>query len=204
MKDTTTNVKKLQTRVRRLIKSTIGTIKQGWESFLEEIKSWLRAARHAAKLVNRKWEQLRWAVECAEGAVSMLGTNFNDVGEQQIWENWEGYLMWIAKHRPVTQQQVNRESPYNVGYKGLLANSSLFKGTRNLKRLALAFRNTYLPNCKVRITQSYRTVNIEMNNREQDIKDATTIKDFLNQFNYDYSDSMTDYFSVGFSVQISS
>ena len=200
VEDTLNTVQTLKKRIQKLAKKSVGDTRTFWGEFLKDIYTWIRKEK---KRLAAKWENLRWAAKCAESAEEMIGTNFAEVGEQQIWNNWEAYLLYVEK--------ANRDKDYsNRAYMagrcttGDLREAKVFDTVKNIAKL-----------CRLYIKKSFKGLGLSvkisggncirithLNNLVSELA-ADVIYTFAERFNYDYSNSMVDYFNTRFYISSS-
>ena len=195
LKDTVSNVKTLAKKVKTIIRNCSGENKELWCEFYKECKSFLRSEK---KRLERKYKALRFAAsEAPKNLHEALQANCQlskEVAKQMLIGNWEGYLIWVEKefrNADYSNQQYLGGSCWTGKYYEAIID------TKTLKKVAMLFKKAFFPNAKITIKMGYKEFMVRYKNLE-DRKAANEISDFINQFSYNFSNSMVDYFSRGY------
>lgn len=197
VKDTLQSVTNLVKEVKRIIRKAQGDNKIAWKGFLKDCRTFLREEK---KRLARKWNALRFAANEAanlhEGLSKASTKEMKEVFRTILFANLEGYLLWIEKNFSKEERQDwggNYNNFYGKYYEAKI-------GLKDITKIARWYTKNFLQGFKFKIRQRhYGSFQLEFDSTIKGAKEAAEkVKSFINQFNHDRSDAMTDYFDTRF------
>ena len=197
LKDTISTVSNLIAKVKKVAKTATAENKVLWKEFLKECRAFIRIEK---KRLAQKWNALRFASESAAQLHDLLSSKCSQsraVAKELLFSNWEGYLLWIEK---TFRNKDYSDKAYMGGssWTGKFFEAERLLNCKEIKKLASLYKKAYLPNAKLSIKTCYGgyLVNYKC---KSDKAAAEQLADFIEQFSYNFSNSMVDYFNYGMS-----